>query len=182
LTLVPVMRHRLLHVDLDTDAMLGVVHDATGPATAEVGVDGTPWWPLERGAAGLGVDEGRFNQPEARVGAVFDMPTLLQQGKPANIPVAERHHLWKLGLRDWDGAAVPHGGWASPAPSARRVAVRGALASPPAPGPGAGPAAHPKCTRAQWSAPRWPIRPIAPNTTCIGIDTGARNSIVAVVP
>jgi hypothetical protein len=34
----------------------------------------------------------------------------MQRGKPVNIPAAERHHHWKLRLRDWDGAAVPHGG------------------------------------------------------------------------
>jgi hypothetical protein len=44
-------------------------------------------------------------------GAVFDMPTLLQRGKFADLPEnVERHQFWKLGHTDFDGASV-QGGW-----------------------------------------------------------------------
>jgi hypothetical protein len=118
-------------------------------------------------------------------GAVFDMPTLLQRGKPASIPVAERHHHWKLGLRDWDGAAVPHGGWGFTGsistdgvslcaglwrPRQHQGQELGSRPTPVHPGP------------VERAAMANQETPMAPNTICLGIDTGVRNAIVAIIP
>jgi hypothetical protein len=98
--------------------------------------------------------------------------------------VLQRHHHCKLGLRDWDGAAVPHGGWGFTGsistevvslyvgqwrPRQHQGQELGSRPTPAHPGP------------EERAAIANQETPMAPNTICLGIDTGVRNDIVAVI-
>jgi hypothetical protein len=117
-------------------------------------------------------------------GAVFDMPTLLQRGKFADLPEnVERHQFWKLGHADFDGAPV-QGGWgftgaictdgASLCGGLGRTKLHQQLLHPATVGE------RPRRVKAVEQANKYAI--LGDNTIVLGTDTGRRNAICTVVP
>jgi hypothetical protein len=117
-------------------------------------------------------------------GAVFDMPTLLQRGKFADLPEnAKRHQFWKLGYADFDGAPV-QGGWGftgaictdggSLCVGLWRTKLHQQLLHPAAVGKG------PRRVMAVEQANKYAS--LGHNAIVLGTDTERRNAICTVVP
>jgi hypothetical protein len=106
-TLVPLNDRRLVHIDLDSDAIHGILKQAQEQREGAV-----LWRPFGEGERAPPCPD-TLEARKRLWGLLFNMPTLLQRGKLARLPWAERHNrhaLWKLSFDVFEGRTV-HGGW-----------------------------------------------------------------------